>query len=52
MKLMREAHDLHVESAAAFGRLCVETQSKYKFCHKIVAAAFGRLCVETYLWPL
>ena len=35
------------EQAAAFGRLCVETESRlnaYLFCF---AAAFGRLCVET-----
>ena len=33
--------------AAAFGRLCVETQSKEQAAQAIIAAAFGRLCVET-----
>ena len=32
---------------AAFGRLCVETQSKCKSRLKPEPAAFGRLCVET-----
>ena len=35
--------------AAAFGRLCVETES-YGIYHQLgTAAAFGRLCVETRL---
>ena len=33
--------------AAAFGRLCVETQMRQKKKPKRQAAAFGRLCVET-----
>ena len=35
--------------AAAFGRLCVETNFSVCSNHKAVAAAFGRLCVETIL---
>ena len=33
--------------AAAFGRLCVETQRLTSLCRRSPAAAFGRLCVET-----
>ena len=33
--------------AAAFGRLCVETDERYSEYVKKAAAAFGRLCVET-----
>ena len=36
-------------SAAAFGRLCVETSVKSKWRAVSGAAAFGRLCVETSL---
>ena len=34
-------------SAAAFGRLCVETIIVIPVSHYLGAAAFGRLCVET-----
>ena len=34
-------------SAAAFGRLCVETLSAAQRGLGLAAAAFGRLCVET-----
>ena len=34
-------------SAAAFGRLCVETSLNTAATLKDAAAAFGRLCVET-----
>ena len=34
-------------SAAAFGRLCVETKLRKSKTHLKFAAAFGRLCVET-----
>ena len=33
--------------AAAFGRLCVETQAEIDSFYRQEAAAFGRLCVET-----
>ena len=33
--------------AAAFGRLCVETNISEQTIQFIRAAAFGRLCVET-----
>ena len=33
--------------AAAFGRLCVETDKAGKYYNLDPAAAFGRLCVET-----
>ena len=33
--------------AAAFGRLCVETQTPSNQAQLLLAAAFGRLCVET-----
>ena len=36
-----------MKRAAAFGRLCVETQSEIELNERILAAAFGRLCVET-----
>ena len=32
---------------AAFGRLCVETNSATMYATKTTPAAFGRLCVET-----
>ena len=35
--------------AAAFGRLCVETDFVGIFLPSTFAAAFGRLCVETKL---
>ena len=35
-------------SAAAFGRLCVETTTKQIPTEWGFAAAFGRLCVETF----
>ena len=35
--------------AAAFGRLCVETDEILRDEEKGLAAAFGRLCVETIL---
>ena len=38
---------LAVVGAAAFGRLCVETQACSKSRLYLFAAAFGRLCVET-----
>ena len=34
--------------AAAFGRLCVETNVPYGLNGDVSAAAFGRLCVETF----
>ena len=34
-------------SAAAFGRLCVETANEIEWQFEQGAAAFGRLCVET-----
>ena len=34
-------------SAAAFGRLCVETLVTWYYKRVAAAAAFGRLCVET-----
>ena len=34
-------------AAAAFGRLCVETNSRFARISWALAAAFGRLCVET-----
>ena len=36
-----------LSSAAAFGRLCVETGEKTMAQLNFNAAAFGRLCVET-----
>ena len=33
--------------AAAFGRLCVETEKLDLILGAVSAAAFGRLCVET-----
>ena len=48
LKLMREAHDLHVESAATFGWLCVETVNIVsRALVEMGAATFGWLCVET-----
>ena len=38
-------------TAAAFGRLCVETILHRKQCKADLAAAFGRLCVETLIIP-
>ena len=35
------------EAPAAFGRLCVETNSHFIDFESIAPAAFGRLCVET-----
>ena len=37
-------------TAAAFGRLCVETFTISHAAHGKVAAAFGRLCVETAIY--
>ena len=34
-------------TAAAFGRLCVETHAQKQLASPPMAAAFGRLCVET-----
>ena len=36
-----------LDTAAAFGRLCVETVTTLLIADSAVAAAFGRLCVET-----
>ena len=36
------------DGAAAFGRLCVETEYFSNIPARTYAAAFGRLCVETY----
>ena len=38
-------------SAAAFGRLCVETANEIEWQFEQGAAAFGRLCVETTSVP-
>ena len=38
-----------MQSAAAFGRLCVETIVKGQKNQELEAAAFGRLCVETLI---
>ena len=41
------------QHAAAFGRLCVETEMSEDIVMAAArAAAFGRLCVETHLKPL
>ena len=47
-------HEFHrvprdVYSAAAFRRLCVETQLRQSMIIAPTAAAFRRLCVETFL---
>ena len=34
---------------AAFGRLCVETQSAAQAYDRELPAAFGRLCIETFM---
>ena len=41
-QLLQQCHP-----AAAFGRLCVETNVKFLDIGLRIAAAFGRLCVET-----
>ena len=47
LKLVRDRLNKIIKVAAAFGRLCVETNSALVLCTGAIAAAFGRLCVET-----
>ena len=47
LKLDRLSLGRNLRSAAAFGRLCVETAVGDFKEYKTIAAAFGRLCVET-----
>ena len=47
LKLVINDERWMIVPAAAFGRLCVETQQGRGNNYKEPAAAFGRLCVET-----
>ena len=47
LKQHNDEHLMHYKNAAAFGRLCVETNSNNLDFSGAPAAAFGRLCVET-----
>jgi len=47
LKLFNGAAVYVKSSAAAFGRLCVETPGDGASPSCAIAAAFGRLCVET-----
>ena len=47
MKQWLEENQHRIKKAAAFGRLCVETNQSENPLTKAIAAAFGRLCVET-----
>ena len=47
MKLFRIISKWRKQKAAAFGRLCVETEELSRALMGDEAAAFGRLCVET-----
>ena len=49
LKLDRLSLGRNLRSAAAFGRLCVETAVGDFKEYKTIAAAFGRLCVETMI---
>ena len=48
LKLFGLSYYPRLASAAAFGRLCVETIFSVYMNLTEEAAAFGRLCVETY----
>ena len=47
LKLRDVLNNISCCTAAAFGRLCVETARQNVLVWVILAAAFGRLCVET-----
>ena len=50
LKLVGKNYQFPLANAAAFGRLCVETEQLQSITKKLDAAAFGRLCVETVGW--
>ena len=49
LKLTNLSPEEFRQNPAAFGRLCVETLSRFTDSYAGVSAAFGRLCVETSL---
>ena len=52
LKQLDQSKSLLHTQAAAFGRLCVETNKALSILAVCSAAAFGRLCVETISEPL
>ena len=50
LKQRTKARHRHLENAATFGWLCVETPTCFATTRSVSAATFGWLCVETCWW--